>query len=75
MGSSELEEDEAVKLILDILESGGPLTTREVQEVVEENRARCPDSTAVFLNKLRRRGIIEGKMSKDKGGWVWWIER
>lgn len=70
-----MENEEAVNLIIDILEgAGNPLSTSEVQEAVEEKRASCPDSTVVFLNRLRRRGVIEGRMSKEKGGWVWWVK-
>lgn len=50
------------------------MTTREVQEETERRLVRCPDSTAVYLNKLRMRGLIKGERSKEKRGWIWWVE-
>jgi len=75
MGYKRLGEDEAVDLILSVLRDGGrPMTTREIQEEVEKRRARCPDSTAIFLNRLRLRGLIKGERSKDRRGWIWWVD-
>ena len=75
MGYRRLEGDEAVDLILSTLRSAGrSLTTREVQEETEKRMVRCPDSTAVFLNRLRLRGIVRGERSKERRGWVWWVE-
>lgn len=70
-----LEGNEAVDLILQVLETAGkPLTTREVQRETEKRMVRCPDSTAVFLNRLRIKGVINGERSRERRGWVWWVE-
>ena len=70
-----LEREEAADLVLGVLkEAGRPLTTREVQAEVEKKLVRCPDSTVVFLNRLRTKGIIRGERSKERRGWVWWAE-
>jgi len=75
MGYRRLEGDEAVDLILSVLRAAGrPMTTREVQEETEKRMVRCPDSTAVFLNRLRLRGLIKGERSREKRGWIWWVE-
>ena len=69
-----LDGNEAVEIILEILkEAGEPLTTRKIQEETEKKLVRCPDSTVVFLNKLRRKGIINGEMSRERRGWIWWL--
>ncbi len=69
-----LKDDEADRLIIDLLKGAGrPLTTREVQEETQKRLVRCPDSTVVFLNKLRLKGVIHGEMSKERRGWIWWI--
>ncbi len=66
--------DEADQLIITLLkEAGHPLTTREVQEETQKRLVRCPDSTAVFLNNLRLKGLVHGEMSKERRGWIWWI--
>ncbi len=69
-----LKGEEADELIIQLLkEVGRPLTTREVQEETQKRLVRCPDSTVVFLNKLRLRSIVNGEMSKERRGWIWWI--
>jgi len=69
------EDDEAVQAILSILRKAGePITTRSVGEAMQKLQLRCPDTTIVFLNRLRKRGLINGERSKEKRGWVWWID-
>ena len=70
-----LEGNEAVDLILEVLvEAGRPLTTREVQAETEKRLVRCPDSTVVFLSRLRIKGLIKGERSRERKGWIWWVE-
>jgi len=69
-----LDDEEADQLIIQLLKDAGrPLTTREVQAETQKKLVRCPDSTAVFLNKLRLRGVVHGEMSKERRGWIWWV--
>ena len=69
-----LKAEEADQLILKLLkEAVKPLTTRELQTETEKRLVRCPDSTVVFLNKLRLMGVLHGEMSKERHGWIWWI--
>jgi len=76
MSLKKLSEKEAVELVISILkEAEKPLTTREIEEETRKRMASCPDKTPVFLNKLRIKGIIEGKLSAERKGWVWWIKR
>lgn len=75
MASDRFEDDEAVKAILSILgKAGEPITTRTVGEEMQKLQLRCPDTTIVFLNRLRKRGLINGERSKEKRGWVWWVD-
>ncbi len=75
MSLKRLKGNEAVDLILKVLvEAGKPLTTREVQAETEKRLVRCPDSTVVFLNRLRIKGLINGERSRDRKGWIWWVE-
>jgi len=67
------EGDEAIEAILGILNKAGkPVTTREVGEEMQKRQLRCPDSTIVFLNRLRKNGVIKGERSKELRGWIWW---
>jgi len=76
MSLKKLSEKEAVELVISILkETGKPLTTREIEEKTRKLMVSCPDKTPVFLNRLRLRGIIEGKLSTERRGWIWWIKR
>ena len=75
MSLRKLGEKEAVEIILEILRKAkGPLTTREIEEETRKLLVSCPDSTPVFLNRLRIQGIVEGYLSKERRGWVWWIK-
>lgn len=68
------EGDEAIDAILSILKKAGkPVTTRQVGEEMQKLQLRCPDTTIVFLNKLRKNGVIHGERSKELRGWVWWV--
>ena len=74
MGERVLRDEEADQLIIQLLrDAGRPLTTREVQEETQKRLVRCPDSTVVFLNKLRIRGVVHGEMSRERRGWIWWV--
>jgi len=70
-----LSEADASEFIISLLKKAGrPMTTREVQEAAEGALVQCPDSTVLFLNRLRLQGVIKGELSREKRGWVWWIE-
>jgi hypothetical protein len=53
---------------------GRRLTTIELEAVLESEGARCPDDLARTLNIMRRKGLINGAVSTERGGWVWWVE-
>ena len=75
MESRRVEGQEAVDVILEILRKAGkPLSTRDIQEETQKRLVRCPDSTIVFLNRLRLKGTIKGERSKERRGWIWWTE-
>ena len=68
------EPEEAEKAILNILKNAGhPLTTRDVGLEMQKLQLRCPDTTIVFLNKLRKKGLVQGERNKELRGWVWWV--
>jgi hypothetical protein len=72
--TSEVSVETAEKMILEILEKGGPMTTIQIEEIFRSNNAECPDSAALFLNKLRLSGKICGKLSIEHKGWLWWLD-
>ena len=68
------EPEEAEQAILNILKNAGkPLTTRDVGLEMQKLQLRCPDTTIVFLNKLRKKGLVQGERNKELRGWIWWV--
>ena len=61
------------KYILDLLQERGKMTTQEIKECTENAGLSCPDEPVRFLNKLRIKGFIQGKISMEHKGWLWWI--
>lgn len=65
--------EERYPIIVDKLR-GHALTTIELENQLSEEGVRCPDDLARTLNVMRRKGLINGKVSTERGGWVWWVE-
>ncbi len=71
---SKVSKETAEEMILDILKEEGPMTTIQVEEVFMSQGAECPDSAALFLNKMRLSGKIKGELSIEHKGWLWWMD-
>ena len=72
----ELSEPQAEKLILSLLgKTNRPLTTREIEEIVQGKGKKCPDSAVRFLSKMRYKELIKGELSLEHKGWIWWVEK
>lgn len=65
--------EERCSLIIEKLR-GSVLTTIELEIILDNANAHCPDDLARTLNVMRRKGLIKGKVSTERGGWVWWAE-
>lgn len=68
-----LSEPEAERYVVDILKARGPMTTRDIETFARQEGKRCPDETVLFLTKLKSKGIINGAISQEKRGWIWWV--
>jgi len=76
MSARRLGGREATEIILGILRKAkAPLTTREIEEETQKLLVSCPDNTPVFLNRLRIQGVVEGRLSREKRGWIWWVKK
>jgi len=62
-----------VNIIIETLK-GHTLTTLEIEVKLKKINAQCPDDLARTLNVMRRKGLIKGEVSVERGGWVWWVE-
>jgi hypothetical protein len=60
--------------VVQLLSQGKKYTTKEIVELAEKDGVTCPDEPARFLNKMRMKGQITGKLSMEHKGWLWWIE-
>ncbi len=68
-----LGREEAQAFVLELLGNGRQWTTRELDAMAHAEGVQCPDSTVRFLSRLRRQGLIEGRMSVRHKSWLWWV--
>ena len=61
--------NETERRVLD--EIGGKPISTKVLGVKLGKLGDCPDELLRILNKLRRKGLINGVFSKDSGEWLW----
>jgi repressor of nif and glnA expression len=74
--SEKLTESDAEKLIVSLLSKADkPLTTREIEEIVQGKGKHCPDSAVRFLTKMRYKGMIKAELSIEHKGWIWWTDK
>ncbi|MCK5561929.1 MAG: hypothetical protein KAJ51_15125 [Thermoplasmata archaeon] len=59
--------------VLALLGSKGEMTTRDILEHTEHDGLSCPDEPVRFLTKLRMKGLINGRVSMEHKGWIWWV--
>ena len=69
-----MKEDQALRFIRNLLKNRGEgMTTEEIQEKVQAF-LRCSDDVSHFLHRFRSQGLIKGRFSKERKGWIWWYE-
>ncbi len=73
--SQEWSESSAEKFVIELLEQSDHLTTREIEAEASNRNLTCPDAMIRFLNKMKLKGLIKGKLSVEHRGWIWYIER
>jgi len=59
--------------VIELLRSGQKMTTKEIVECAEDDGVTCPDEPVRFLNKLKMKGEINGQLSLEHKGWLWWV--
>jgi hypothetical protein len=62
------EKDE---VILRLLAGKGELTTSEVETAIRGAGNDCPDGAVKSLMRLKTQGLIEGRIDRERRGWVW----
>lgn len=71
--SVEFDQKEAEKFILELLGKGEPLTVQEIQKAAWASNINCPDELIRLLSRMKVKGLIEGKLSPERRGWVWYL--
>ena len=72
MMPEEMTESEAERFVMELLDLKGSLTTRQIEEEATRRETTCPDAIVRFLNKMKFRGLIRGKLSVEHRGWIWY---
>ena len=70
MGPRERSE----KVLFEMLTEKGEMTTSEIEREMRGRGEECPDGAVKGLMRLKVQGRIEGRMDKEKRGWVWSIK-
>lgn len=68
---SNMEEME--KLLISVLQEHGELTTSEVEKRISTVNS-CPDGPVKLLMKLKREGVVVGRIDRGRKGWVWGLK-
>lgn len=64
MGESEVK-------VMRALNGGGEMTTTEVEAAIKASGDNCPDGAVKSLMRLKTQGLIEGRIDRERRGWVW----
>jgi hypothetical protein len=59
------------EMIFKLLAVKGEMTTSEVEKAIKESGGDCPDGAVKSLMRLKTQGVLEGRMDREKRGWVW----
>lgn len=69
-----MKEDQALRFIRNLLKRVNKrMTTQEIQDKAY-SFLRCSDDVSHFLHRFRGQGLIKGKFSRERKGWIWWHE-
>ncbi len=67
-------DEEIIRAIWNTLKDGAVTTSEAADRLEHIFNENCPDELAKTFTKLRKRGLIKGKVSPEKGGWIWWAD-
>ena len=67
-------DEETVRAIWKALKDDRVTTSEAADRLEAVFNEKCPDELAKTFTKLRKRGLIKGKISPEKGGWTWWAD-
>jgi len=59
------------EMIMGLLKENGELSTTEIESEFTRKGESCPDGAVKHLMRLKARGLVSGRIDKEKKGWVW----
>ena len=65
-----IEEDK----IFEMLKETGEMTTSEIEKEFTRKGDSCPDGAVKHLMRMKAKGLVSGRMDREKKGWVWNIK-
>lgn len=66
----------AEKTILALLQTSvKPLTTREIELRIKKLKINCPDAPSHYLQRLKRKGLIDRKFLPERKSFVWYVKK
>lgn len=65
------EEEEK---ITEMLRENGEMSTTEIESEFTRKGESCPDGAVKHLMKMKTKGIVKGRMDREKKGWVWTLK-
>lgn len=65
---------ETVQRIWEALGDDTVTTSEAADRLADIFDKKCPDDLARTFTKLRKKGLLKGKVSSEKGGWIWWAD-
>ena len=60
--------------ILDMLRKRGEMSTSEIESEFTRSGESCPDGAVKHLMKMKMKGLVVGRMDREKRGWVWSVK-
>ncbi|HHD15483.1 MAG TPA: hypothetical protein ENK47_02120 [Euryarchaeota archaeon] len=57
--------------ILELLSGMGEMSTSEIEKEFSRLGESCPDGAVKHLMRLKSRGLVKGRMDRERRGWVW----
>lgn len=65
---------ETIQQVWEALGDDTVTTSEATDRLADLFDKRCPDDLARMFTKLRKKGLLKGEVSSDRGGWIWWAD-
>jgi predicted transcriptional regulator len=63
--------EESEQKVLKFLALRGECTTSEIEDHLRKAGEDCPDGAVKTLMRMKVKGLVIGRMDRERRGWVW----